>query len=232
MRITMVWVIHILAIAGAPVTEALLRRWEQQEIHHCQLFDVSAKYVAGSTVVFMAAMSANLPMGGLTVGCAQPLGALMCTLPKLNARTWRMETEAARGSAQRRRMLDRILESKRFIGKREEACVLEDVCRYDHIGPCTVWSLLAIKKNKQKKIKAKKAWDQKWRNQPLTELNIIYAKKGNRRAYILGKVLEKIEILDKKKRLMVEITQNNTKNYLTYTTQINNHWAKSTGSFS
>ena len=223
MRITMVWVMLILAIAGTRVTEALLRRWEQQEIHHCQLFDVSAKYVAGSTVVFMAAMSANLPMGGLTVGCAQPLGPLTRTLPKLNARTWRMETEAARGSAQRRRMLDGMLDSKLRISKREEACVLEDVCRYAHIGPRVVWSLLVSKYNFMLGDPGRLA---------LTEMSLIYAKKGNERAYILGKVLEKIEILDKKKRLMVEITQNNTKNYLTYTTQINNHWAKSTGSFS
>ena len=39
-------------------------------------------------------------------------------------------------------------------------------------------------------------------------------------------------IKDKKKRLILEITEKQSKNYLKYINQIKNHWAKNKSSFS
>ena len=63
-------------------------------------------------------------------------------------------------------------------------------------------------------------------------MSVINAKKGNKRAYILGKVLENGKSADKKKRLIVEITEKTNKNYQRYINQIQHHWAKDKKAFS
>ena len=78
----------------------------------------------------------------------------------------------------------------------------------------------------------RRPWTRSGGLQELTELSVINAKKGNKRAYILGKVLENGKSADKKKRLIVEITEKTNKNYQRYINQIQHHWAKDKKAFS